>query len=158
MDHRPLRAVRYVRVSRLDQNPRLQEDETIGFIERRGWKLTDTFVDHGVSGSREKRPALDRMMAEARKGKFDILLVWRSDRLFRSLRHTVNSLAELEAMGAVQDRLREQDNGRWAGFRTGIQSGDWCRVRTGGWTRGWARRRRRFSSFTTDSPRWAAVS
>jgi len=59
----------------------------------------DTFVDHGVSGSREKRPALDRMMAEARKGKFDILLVWRSDRLFRSLRHMVNTLAELDSMG-----------------------------------------------------------
>lgn len=60
MDRRPLRVVRYVRVSRLDQDPRLQEDETLAFVERRGWKLVDTFVDHGVSGSREKRPALDQ--------------------------------------------------------------------------------------------------
>ena len=52
VDQRPLRVARYLRVSRLDQNPRLQEDETAAFIERRGWKLVDTFVDHGVSGSR----------------------------------------------------------------------------------------------------------
>lgn len=51
------------------------------------FKLVDTFVDYGVSGSREKRPALDRMMTDAKKGKFDAVLVWRSDRLFRSLRH-----------------------------------------------------------------------
>lgn len=71
----------------------------MAFVERRGWKLVDTFVDHGVSGSREKRPALDRMMGDAKKGKFDALLVWRSDRLFRSLRHMVNTLAELDVMG-----------------------------------------------------------
>jgi site-specific DNA recombinase len=86
-------------VSRLDQDPRLQEDETLAFVERRGWKLVDTFVDHGVSGSREKRPALDRMLADAKKGRFDAVLVWRSDRLFRSLRHMVNTLAELDVMG-----------------------------------------------------------
>ena len=111
MDHRLLRAVRYVRVSRLDQNPRLQEDETAAFIERRGWNLMDTFVDHGVSGSREKRPALDRMMADARKGKFDILLVWRSDRLFRSLRHMVNTLAELDAFGVSFASVTEPFDG-----------------------------------------------
>lgn len=77
------RVARYHRVSRLDQNPQLQEDETQAFLERRSWDLVATYVDHGVSGSRERRPELDRLMSEARRGKFDILLVWRSDRLFR---------------------------------------------------------------------------
>jgi DNA invertase Pin-like site-specific DNA recombinase len=62
-------------ISGLDQDPRLQEDETLAFVERRVWKLVDTFVDHGVSGSREKRPALDRMMADAKKGKIDAVFV-----------------------------------------------------------------------------------
>lgn len=94
-----LRAARYVRVSRLDQNPRLQEDETATFIERRGWQLTDTFVDHGVSGSRERRPELDRLLLDARKRRFDVLVVFRADRLFRSLKHMVVTLDELAALG-----------------------------------------------------------
>ena len=94
-----LRAARYVRVSRLDQNPRAQEDETATFIERRGWQLTDTFVDHGVSGSRERRPELDRLLLDARKRRFDVLVVFRADRLFRSLKHMVVTLDELAALG-----------------------------------------------------------
>jgi DNA invertase Pin-like site-specific DNA recombinase len=76
----------------------LQDDETKDFIARRGWKLTATYVDHGVSGSRDSRPELDRMLADARRGKFDILVVWKSDRLFRSLRHLVTTLDELAAI------------------------------------------------------------
>lgn len=53
------RAARYLRVSKVDQDPALQDDETAELITKRGWKLTDTYTDHGVSGSREKRPALD---------------------------------------------------------------------------------------------------
>ena len=87
---------RYHRVSKLDQKPELQV-----FLERRSWDLVATVVDHGVSGSRERRPELDRLMSEARRGKFDILLVWRSDRLFQSLRHMVNTVAELDALGVV---------------------------------------------------------
>ena len=57
------RAVRYIRVSKLDQNPDLQTDETGEFIERRGWRLVETYTDHGVSGSRDSRPGLDLMLA-----------------------------------------------------------------------------------------------
>jgi DNA invertase Pin-like site-specific DNA recombinase len=94
-----LRAARYIRVSRSDQNPQLQTDESEQMIHRRGWTLGETFVDQGHSGSKEHRPALDRMMSEARKRSFDILLVWRADRLFRSLKHMVNCLGELSALG-----------------------------------------------------------
>jgi DNA invertase Pin-like site-specific DNA recombinase len=94
-----LRAARYVRVSRSDQRPALQSDETAELITRRGWTIADTFLDEGMSGSSSRRPGLDRMMASARRREFDILVVWRSDRLFRSLHHMVNALAELSALG-----------------------------------------------------------
>ena len=93
------RAARYLRVSRSDQRPGLQADETGDLIDRRGWQLADTFLDQGVSGSKASRPELDRMMAAARRRTFDVLVVWRSDRLFRSLRHMVAALEELAALG-----------------------------------------------------------
>lgn len=90
---------RYLRVSRTDQKTDLQGDETADFIDRRGWTLVDTFTDEGISGSRDRRPGLDAMMKAARRRRFDILVVWRSDRLFRSLKHMVNTLEELTALG-----------------------------------------------------------
>jgi DNA invertase Pin-like site-specific DNA recombinase len=93
------RAVRYLRVSRTDQNPNLQADETGRLIAGRGWELVDTFLDQGFSGSKDRRPDLDRMLAAARRGLFDVLVVWRSDRLFRSLKHMVTALDELAALG-----------------------------------------------------------
>ncbi len=92
------RVARYVRVSRSEQNPNLQLDETGRVVAAREWDLVDTYTDHGVSGSRDRRPELDRMLADARRGLFDTLLVWRSDRLFRSLRHMVLTIEELAAM------------------------------------------------------------
>jgi DNA invertase Pin-like site-specific DNA recombinase len=95
----PPKAARYLRVSRADQDPRLQADATAHLIERRGWECVDSFVDHGVSGSRERRPQLDRLLNEARLGRFQILVVYRSDRLFRSLRNMVATLDQLAALG-----------------------------------------------------------
>jgi site-specific DNA recombinase len=93
------RVVRYIRVSRSDQKPGLQADESLELIKNRGWNLTETFIDQGFSGAKDRRPALDQMMGAARRRSFDILVVWRADRLFRSLRHMINALAELEALG-----------------------------------------------------------
>lgn len=93
------RAARYIRVSRSDQAPGLQLDETLDFIERRGWRLDETYQDHGVSGSKTNRPALGKLLKDAKRKRFDVLVVWRSDRLFRSTRHMVNTLAELDAWG-----------------------------------------------------------
>jgi hypothetical protein len=88
-----LRVARYLRVSRSDQGPRLQDDETKDFVSRRGWDLFDTYTDHGISGSKDRRPELDRLLADAKRKRFDVLLVWRSDRMFRSLKHMVNNVA-----------------------------------------------------------------
>ena len=92
-------AARYARVSRSDQNPQLQLDETAALIERRGWTLGDTYCDHGVSGTKDRRPELDRLFSDARRRRFDVLLVWRMDRLFRSIRHLVLTFEELSALG-----------------------------------------------------------
>jgi site-specific DNA recombinase len=64
--------------------------------------------DHrGVSGAREKRPALDRLMADANRGAFQVIVVWKLDRFGRSLRHLVNALAEFEARGITFVSLRD---------------------------------------------------
>lgn len=93
------KAARYIRVSRSDQNPNLQSDESEDLICRRGWQLGESFVDAGQSGTKAHRPALDRLLGAARRREFDILVVWRADRLFRSLKGMVTTLSELAALG-----------------------------------------------------------
>ena len=94
-----LRVARYLRVSRQDQNPQLQADETLTFINKKGWELTETCLDQGISGSRVDRRELQRLLEDARRHRWDVILVWKSDRLFRSLRHLVNTLDELTSLG-----------------------------------------------------------
>jgi DNA invertase Pin-like site-specific DNA recombinase len=94
-----LRVARYLRVSRHDQDTALQADETAAFVKNRQWRLIDTYKDHGISGAKDRRPELDRLLADARKRKFDALIVYKADRLFRSLRHMVLTLDELAALG-----------------------------------------------------------
>lgn len=93
------RALRYLRVSRADQDPGLQADVTGKLIEGRGWHLVDTVVDHGQSGAKANRAGLQRVLALAKQGMYDVLVVYRSDRLFRSLSNMVQTLAELDALG-----------------------------------------------------------
>lgn len=114
---RPLRAVGYARVSRLDQRPGLQVDEIRQLGERRGWTVTELFVDHGVSGAKDRRPELDRLLAAARRREFDVVMVWRTDRLARSLRHLVNLLADLSALGVKFVSCREP-------FDTSVPTGE----------------------------------
>lgn len=94
-----LRFARYLRVSRAEQDPALQDDETGELIAKRGWKLVGTYSDHGVSGTREKRPALDRLVVDARRRRMDVIVVWKADRLFRSLKAMVTTLDEWAALG-----------------------------------------------------------
>lgn len=94
-----VRVARYLRVSKAEQDPALQDDETAELIANRGWRLVETYVDHGVSGSREKRPALDHLHRDARRRRMDVVVVWKADRLFRSLKAMVNTLDEWAALG-----------------------------------------------------------
>jgi len=93
-----MRVAVYARVSTFDQEPANQIAELHRYAEARGWKTTD-FVDRGVSGAKDRRPALDDMLRAARRRKFDLVLVWRLDRLGRNLRHLVMLLEELQALG-----------------------------------------------------------
>jgi hypothetical protein len=90
----------YARISTINhgQDVGLQTGELREFAEVRGWRLADEYVDRGVSGSKDSRPELNRLLADARKRRFDVVLVWKLDRLGRSLRHLVNVLAEFESL------------------------------------------------------------
>ncbi len=92
------RAAVYARVSTVDQEPENQLQELRRYVEARSWTAQE-YVDHGVSGTKDRRPALDRLVADARQRKVDTVVVWRLDRLGRSLRHLVTLLDELQALG-----------------------------------------------------------
>ena len=70
------------------------------YSARRGWQVAGEYVDH-VSGAKESRPVLNRLMTDARQRKFDSVLVWKLGRFGRSLRHLVNAIAEFEALGVA---------------------------------------------------------
>jgi DNA invertase Pin-like site-specific DNA recombinase len=94
-----MRAALYARVSTLDQTCENQLIELRRYGEARGWTICREYVDHGVSGSKDRRPALDELLADARRRKIDVLVCWRLDRLGRSLRHLVTLLEELQGVG-----------------------------------------------------------
>lgn len=97
---RPVRAALYARVSTLNgQNPEMQLRELREYCERRGLRVAEEYVDRGISGSRERRPALDSLLADCRKRLVDAVVVYRYDRFARSLRQLVNALEEFRALG-----------------------------------------------------------
>ena len=97
----------YGRVSTDGQSVDLQVNELREYAARRNWHIVEEYLDVGVSGTKESRPALNRLMADARQRKFDILFVWKIDRFGRSLKHLVNRLAELESLGVAFVSLRD---------------------------------------------------
>src|SRR5713101_2447004 len=101
-----MRAAIYARVSTVDQEPENQLQELRRYVEARGWPAVE-HVDHGVSGAAERRPALDRLVADARRRRFDVLVCWRLDRLGRTLKHLVTLLEELQALGVAFVSLGE---------------------------------------------------
>lgn len=93
------RAAIYARVSTAEQSSAMQRDEMQAFCQLRGWDLIEEYVDDGFSGSQASRPALNRLLADANRRKFDVILVYRYDRFARSLRQLVNALEEFRALG-----------------------------------------------------------
>lgn len=103
-----MKAAAYARVSTLlNQDPELQLSHLRIFSDARGLTLAKEFVDQGVSGAKERRPALDAMIHEARLGKFKVILVVGIDRLARDTRHLLNLIAELNHYGVSIISLRE---------------------------------------------------
>ena len=99
----------YARVSTRDkgQDPEMQLTELREFAAKREWQVVGEFVDVGVSGSKESRPQLDAMLRLAKTRKLDVIAVWKLDRFGRSLRHLVDELAELKAVGCAFVSLRD---------------------------------------------------
>jgi DNA invertase Pin-like site-specific DNA recombinase len=102
------RVALYVRVSTKDQSVDMQLNDLHRYSEERGFKIFKTYKDNGFSGSQESRPALSELMNDARKRRFDIVLVWRFDRFARSTKHLVNALYEFRNLGI--DFISYQEN------------------------------------------------
>ena len=102
----PLRAAIYARVSTLDQEPENQLAELRRYVEARHWTARE-YVDKGISGAKDKRPALDQLVRDAKRRQFDVLVCWRLDRLGRNLRHLILLLDELQALGVDFVSLQE---------------------------------------------------
>ena len=102
-----MRAALYARVSTADQNTQSQLLDLEQLARQRGWEVIETYVDHGISGTRTRRPALDRLMADALHHRFDVVVVWAFDRMARSTRHLLDTLDELHRLGIQFISLRE---------------------------------------------------
>ena len=102
------RVALYARVSTLNgQDPEMQLSELREYASRRGWTVSSEYIDHGVSGSKESRPELNRLTVDAHRRAFDAVLVWKIDRYGRSLKHLVNALADLNAYGVAFISFRD---------------------------------------------------
>jgi DNA invertase Pin-like site-specific DNA recombinase len=98
----------YARVSTLNgQNPQLQLDELREYAHRRGWTMAGEYTDLGVSGAKDSRPELNRMLADAHARAFDGIAVWKLDRLGRSLKHLVTTIEDLACYGVSFVSLRD---------------------------------------------------
>ena len=101
------RAAIYVRTSTIDQNLQTQVLDLEQMASQRGLEIAQRYSDQ-VSGTRVRRPGLDQMMADARRGRFDVLMVWASDRVARSVRHFLELLDELRRLNIEYISFREQ--------------------------------------------------
>ncbi len=101
-----MRIAIYCRVSTDDQKADLQLDALRLYAEARGLQVYREYVDH-ISGAKTSRPALDEMLADARRRKFDAVCVWKIDRLGRSVQHLLGVLSELHALDVAFVSLQE---------------------------------------------------
>jgi len=100
----------YARVSTSNngQSPEMQLRELREFCERRGWSVSEEYVDVGISGSKEDRAELNRLMADAHRRRFDAVVVWKFDRFARSVSHLLRALETFKALGIDFVSLSEQ--------------------------------------------------
>src|SRR5271154_169177 len=101
------RAALYMRVSTLDQHPETQLYDLRQMAQQRGYQIVEEYTDR-ISGAKAKRPGLDTMMRDARRGSFEVILVWASDRIARSVKHFLEVLDELNRLNIEFISIREQ--------------------------------------------------
>jgi len=98
-----MRTALYARVSTNDkgQTCETQLHALREFCKVRGWTTVQTYADTRVSGPKERRPQLDQLIKDAKRRRFDCVLVYKLDRFGRSTRHLLNALAEFDALGVA---------------------------------------------------------
>ena len=114
-----MRVALYARVSTTGQDPEVQLQALRDHAKHRGWVIVEEFVDHGFSGAKEKRPALDRLMKAAWEGKFQAVLVLRFDRFARSTKHLTAALEKFRSLNINFISIQEQFD-----TSTPIETGD----------------------------------
>jgi DNA invertase Pin-like site-specific DNA recombinase len=97
----------YLRVSTQDQQTHMQRKDILEFVRKRGWKVFQIY-DEKRSGFTDRRPEYQQMMSDARRRRFDILVTWRLDRLFRSVKGLLNTIDELSALNIDFVSLNDQ--------------------------------------------------
>jgi DNA invertase Pin-like site-specific DNA recombinase len=107
-----MRVAIYARVSTINhgQDVGMQTRELKQFAEARGWMVAGEYIDAGVSGAKDSRPELNRLMADAHKRWFDVVCVWRFDRFARSVSHLLRALETFKALGIDFVSFSEQMN------------------------------------------------
>ena len=110
MEAQTVKVAIYARVSTANngQDPTMQTRELREYAERRGWKVFAEYVDIGIGGTKEKRPELDRLMDDAHRRRFDVVVVWKFDRFARSVSHLLRALETFKAQGIEFVSLSEQ--------------------------------------------------
>jgi DNA invertase Pin-like site-specific DNA recombinase len=105
-----MRVAIYARVSTANngQDPTMQTRELREYAARRGWTISGEYVDIGISGTKEKRPELDRLMSDAHRRRFDAVVVWKFDRFARSVSHLLRALESFKAQGIEFVSFSEQ--------------------------------------------------
>jgi DNA invertase Pin-like site-specific DNA recombinase len=101
MKMKKVRAALYARCSTLDkgQDPELQIAPLRDYCKSRGFSIQGEYVDNGISGTKDRRPELDRLLDDTRKRRIDLIIVWKLDRFGRSLKQLVMTLEELSSLG-----------------------------------------------------------
>ncbi len=107
--HSVTRVAIYGRVSTTNhgQDVAVQTRDLEQFSQARDWQLADSYLDVGISGSKDRRPELDRLMRDAHARKFDVVIVWRFDRFARSVSHLLRALETFNALGIAFVSLSE---------------------------------------------------
>jgi DNA invertase Pin-like site-specific DNA recombinase len=100
------RAAIYLRVSTVDQHPETQLYDLRNLASQRGFAVVHEYTDK-ISGVKAKRPGLSEMMHDAKRGRFDVVLVWAFDRMARSVRHLLETLDELNRLNVEFISFRE---------------------------------------------------
>ena len=112
------RAALYMRVSSLDQHPETQLHDLKQMAAQRGYEIVQEYTDR-ISGAKARRPGLEDLLRDARRGRFDVVLVWASDRIARSVKHFLEVLDELNRLNIefIKDYVTKNSSQKQKGRR-----------------------------------------